>query len=73
MRALVLLLALANLAWLALAQGWLLPYAGLAAPQQREPHRLAAQVNADSVRVLSAAEAACAASAAVGEACAPPR
>lgn len=73
MRALVLLLALANLGWFALAQGWLLPYAGLAMPQQREPHRLATQVNVDSVRVLSAAEAACAASTAAGEACAPAR
>jgi len=64
MRALVALLLLANLGWLALAQGWLQPYVGLASQHEREPQRLAAQLNAASVRVLSAAEAAAAASAA---------
>ena len=37
MRAWVALLLLANLGWLALAQGWLQPYVGLASAQQREP------------------------------------
>ncbi len=64
MRALIALLLLANLGWLALAQGWLLPYAGLSTHHEREPQRLAAQLNAASVRVLSAAEVAAAASAA---------
>ena len=79
MRALVALLLLANLGWLALAQGWLQPYAGLAAHHEREPQRLAAQVDAASVRVLSAAEAASAAAAACVQAepgdtaCAAPR
>ena len=50
MRALVALLLLANLLFLALAQGWLQPLAGLST--QREPQRLAAQVHADLVRVL---------------------
>ena len=50
MRALVALLLLANLLFLALAQGWLQPLAGLST--QREPQRLTAQVHADLVRVL---------------------
>lgn len=58
MRALVALLLLANLGWLALAQGWLQPYVGLHSQHQREPQRLAAQIAADSVRVLAAGEAA---------------
>ena len=41
---LVVLLLAANLGWLALAQGWLQPYVGLASAQQREPQRLAAQL-----------------------------
>lgn len=53
MRAWVALLLLANLGWLALAQGWLQPYVGLASAQQREPQRLAAQLAADTVRVLA--------------------
>jgi hypothetical protein len=61
MRALVALLLLANLGWLALAQGWLQPYVGLSTQNQREPQRLAAQIAADSVRVVSAAAAASAA------------
>lgn len=52
MRALVVLLLLANLGWLALARGWLQPWAGLSSAYEREPQRLAAQVNADAVRVL---------------------
>ena len=53
MRALVALLLLANLAWLALAQGWLQPYVGLSSQHEREPQRLAAQVAGDSVRVVA--------------------
>lgn len=54
MRTLVALLLLANLGFFALARGWLQPHAGLASQHQREPQRLAAQLNADSVRVLAA-------------------
>jgi len=64
MRALVTLLLLANLGWLALAQGWLQPYVGLSSQHEREPQRLAAQVAADSVRVVPASAAASAARAA---------
>ena len=53
MRALLALLLLANLVFLALSRGWLEPYAGLSAMHQREPQRLAAQVEPDSVRVLA--------------------
>jgi hypothetical protein len=53
MRALVALLLLANLGWLALAQGWLQPYVGLSSQHEREPQRLAAQIAADSVRVIA--------------------
>jgi len=63
MRTLVALLLLANLGFFALAQGWLQPYVGLAAQHQREPQRLAAQLNAESVRVLAAAAPASAAQA----------
>ena len=52
MRALVVLLLLANLAWLALARGWLQPWAGLSSAHEREPQRLTAQINADAVRVV---------------------
>ncbi len=58
MRTLVALLLLANLGFFALARGWLQPYVGLAAQLEREPQRLAAQLHADSVRVLTAAPAA---------------
>jgi hypothetical protein len=61
MRTLVALLLLANLGFFALAQGWLQPYVGLATQHQREPQRLAAQLNAESVRVLAAAAPASAA------------
>jgi hypothetical protein len=54
MRALVALLLLANLGFLALAQGWLQPWAGLSTAHEREPQRLAAQIEADAVRVLDA-------------------
>ena len=58
MRTLVALLLLANLGFFALARGWLQPYLGLAAQHEREPQRLAAQHDADSVRVVTAAAAA---------------
>ena len=45
MRALVALLLLANLGFLALARGWLQPYVGLPTQHEREPQRLAAQVD----------------------------
>ncbi|HOM14168.1 MAG TPA: hypothetical protein PLB41_12710 [Rubrivivax sp.] len=70
MRVLVALLALANLAFFALAQGWALPYAGLSRHDAREPQRLAAQINADAVRVVPADVAAAAASAAAAAAAA---
>jgi hypothetical protein len=57
LRRLVLLLLAANLAWLAWAQGWLLPW-GLGPEQQAEPQRLARELQAQNLRVLTAAEAA---------------
>jgi len=68
MRTLVALLLLANLGFFALAQGWLQPHVGLSTHHQREPQRLAAQFNAESVRVLAAAAPA-PASAAAASAC----
>jgi hypothetical protein len=58
MRTLVALLLLANLGFLALSQGWLQPYVGLSTQHEREPQRLAAQIDAQSVRVLSTGPAA---------------
>ncbi len=60
MRALLALLLLANLVFLALSRGWLEPHAGLSALHQREPQRLAAQIDPRSVRVLDPAAAAAA-------------
>jgi hypothetical protein len=54
MRALLALLLLANLGFFALTQGWLAPFFVLPAPYLREPQRLAAQLNAPSVRLLGA-------------------
>jgi hypothetical protein len=54
MRTLLALLLLANLGFFALSRGWLEPYVGLSAQHEREPQRLAAQLNAQSVRVLDA-------------------
>jgi hypothetical protein len=56
MRALVLLLVLANLAFFALAQGWLQPVVGLARHNEREPQRLGAQLNPDAVRIVTATD-----------------
>ncbi len=58
MRTLVALLLLANLAFFALARGWLQPYVGLSTQHEREPQRLAAQLNPESVRVRAAGAAA---------------
>lgn len=57
LRRLLLLLVLANLAWLAWAQGWLFPW-GLGPEQQTEPQRLARQLRPQDLRVLTSAEAA---------------
>jgi hypothetical protein len=65
MRALVALLLLANLGFLALARGWLQPYVGLSTPYEREPQRLAAQVDPDAVRVRAVGAAAAAAAACI--------
>lgn len=60
MRALVALLLLANLLFLALAQGWLQPAVGLSTQNEREPQRLAEQVRPETVRIASpAAQPAC--------------
>ncbi len=58
MRTLVALLVLANLGFLALAQGWLQPYVGLSTQHEREPQRLAAQIDPHSVRVRAVGPAA---------------
>jgi hypothetical protein len=68
MRSLVALLLLANLAFLALAQGWLQPLAGLSTQQQREPQRLAAQLQPEAVRIVAPAAAASAQAAAAAAA-----
>jgi len=60
-RALVALLLLANLAFLALSQGWLQPWVGLSTQHEREPQRLAAQVDPAAVRIVPAAAASAAA------------
>lgn len=68
MRVLVALLLVANLGWFALAQGWLAPTVGLGRDDEREPQRLAAQIHADAVRVVSAQAAAAAVAAAASAA-----
>ncbi len=52
LRALVALLVLANLGFLALSRGWLEPMLSLSVRGDHEPQRLAAQVNAQALRVL---------------------
>jgi hypothetical protein len=64
MRALVGMLLAANLGFFVLAQGWLEPILSLHAPSQREPQRLAAQINPETVRVLTPPGAGAASSAA---------
>lgn len=53
MRAIVLVLMLANLGYLAWGQGWLLPY-GLGPVSQREPQRLARQIHPEAIQIISA-------------------
>jgi hypothetical protein len=71
-RWLVLLLMLANLGFLALAEGWLAPLLVLSTAQQREPGRLSAQVAPERVRIVAAGAAAASAAAALVPAAAPP-
>ena len=54
LRAIVLLLLLANLGFYAWTQGQLDGVVGVRAQGDREPERLARQVRADSVRILPA-------------------
>jgi len=56
LRLLVLVLLLANGAYLAWSQGWLASY-GFAPAVQAEPHRLTQQLRPEAMRLLSAAEA----------------
>ena len=65
LKALVLALALANLAFYAWSQGWLDPMVGVRARGDREPERLAQQVRPETVLILAPA----AASAAVSLSC----
>jgi hypothetical protein len=60
LRALVLLLALANVGFYAWTQGWLDGVVGVRATGDREPERLARQVRPESVRILPPAAAAAA-------------
>ncbi len=57
LRALVVLLLIANLAFFGWTQGWLDGIVGVSARGDREPERLANQVNADRIVILSAANA----------------
>jgi hypothetical protein len=52
LRALVLLLVLANLAFFAWTQGWIDDLVGVRAIGQREPERLDQQVRPEAVRIL---------------------
>ena len=63
LRALVLVLVLANAAYFAWANGWLDAVIGVRASGDREPERLARQVRPESVRILPAPASAAAASA----------
>jgi hypothetical protein len=63
LRILVALLLVANLAFFGLSRGWLQPVLSLSSPDEREPRRLAAQVNPQQLRVLSTEAQASAASA----------
>jgi hypothetical protein len=64
LRAVVLLLLVANLAFFAWAKGWLAPLAAAPRQGEREPERLNSQVRPDAVLVLSPAAANAATSAA---------
>jgi len=69
LRALALLLLLANLGFFAWTQGWLDAVVGARAQGEREPGRLASQYQPQIVRVLAAGEAAAAMAAAGGGSC----
>lgn len=73
MRALVALLVFANLLYFALARDWLAPALTLSSAREREPQRLAAQLDPQSVRLVSpqAASAAIAAASAAQTAVGP--
>lgn len=58
LRALVLLLVLANMVFFAWTQGWLDNVVGVRAMGDREPERLARQVRPESLRILPASSAA---------------
>ena len=68
LRVLVALLLVANLGFLALSRGWLAPAFSLRMAGEREPQRLAAQIDAQSIQVL-AGGAASAALARAGAGC----
>ncbi|MFM2065099.1 MAG: hypothetical protein RLZZ584_8 [Pseudomonadota bacterium] len=55
LRALAVLLLVANLAVFGWTQGWLVGLIGQGPDSDREPRRLAAQVNADSIKVINPA------------------
>jgi hypothetical protein len=57
LRALVALLLLANLVFFALSRGWFEPMFGLSTQHEREPQRLAAQLNPQSVQLVDTASA----------------
>lgn len=57
LRALILLLVLANLSMLAWTQGWLDGVVGVRADGDREPERLTRQIRPDSVQILPAGAA----------------
>lgn len=52
LRILVAVLLVANVAFFALSRGWLKPLLSLSTHNEREPQRLAAQVNPQQLRVL---------------------
>jgi hypothetical protein len=68
MRALVLLLVAANLLFFALARDGLAPFVTLSTAYEREPERLAQQIDPASLRIVPAPPAGAAAGAASGAA-----
>lgn len=73
LRVMLLLLLLANAGMYAWSHGWLDPLLPAPGSSEREPARLAAQVNAESVRVLSPSPASPASSALPAPGAAPDR
>jgi hypothetical protein len=69
LRALVLLLVLANLGFYVWTRGWLDAVVGVRVEGEREPERLARQFHPDSVRILGAQEGAAAMAAAPALSC----